>query len=60
MCFDEMAIRRHMQWIHNEKRFSGVISYGERDDGETPVANNAIFFLVTLVVTGRSLILAFF
>lgn len=60
MCFDEMAIRRHIQWIHNQKRFSGFITYGERDDDEIPVANNAIFFLVTIVKTGHSLILGYF
>lgn len=44
MCFDEVATRKHIQWIHNEKRFSGSITYGERDNDEIPVANNAIFF----------------
>lgn len=60
MCFDEMAIRRHIQWIHNQKCFSGMISYGQRDNDEVPVANNAIFFLITLIKTGQSLILGYF
>lgn len=60
MCFDEMATRRHIQWIHNEKCFSGLITYGQRIDDEVPVANNAIFFLVTMVKTGKSLVLCYF
>lgn len=60
MCFDEMAIRRHIQWVHNQKYFSGLITYGERNDDEVPIANNAIFFLVTLIKTGKSLILGYF
>lgn len=60
MCFDEMAIRRHIQWVHNQKYFSGLFTYGERNDDEVPIANNAIFFLVTLIKTGKSLILGYF
>lgn len=60
MCFDEMAIRRHIQWVHNKKMFSGLISYGQRDNDEIPIANNAIFFLITLIETGQSLILGYF
>lgn len=55
-----MAIRRHIQWVHNQKYFSGLITYGERNDDEVPIANNAIFFLVTLIKTGKSLILGYF
>lgn len=44
MCFDEMAMRKHIQWIHNQKCFSGLITYGQRNDDEIPVANNAFFF----------------
>lgn len=60
ISFDEIAIRRHIQWVHSEKRFKGLVSFGRRNDEEIPVANNAIFFLVTLVNSGRSLILAYF
>lgn len=46
MSSDEMSIRRHIQWVHNQKYFSGLITYGERNDDEVPIANNAIFFLL--------------
>lgn len=44
MSFDEVSIRKHIQWVHDEKYFSGTVTYGKRDDDEIPVANNAIFF----------------
>lgn len=60
LCFDEISIRQHMQWIHSEKRFSGMVNYARRSDDEVPVANFAIYFLVTLVESGRSLIFAYY
>lgn len=60
LCHDEVAIRRHVQWIHMKKYFSGIVSHARRNDDEKPIANNAIFFLITLVETGRSLILGYF
>lgn len=60
MSFDEMYTRKHVQWVHEEKRFSGMITYGQRGDDEIPVANNAIFFLITIIQTGKSLVLGYF
>lgn len=60
MCFDEVAIRKHIQWIHAQKKFNGIVTYGKRKDDEHPVANNAIFFLLNLVESGQSLILGCF
>lgn len=60
MCHDEIFIRKHVQWVHPQKRYSGLVTYGRRHEDEHPVANNAIFFLVNLVESGRSLILGYF
>lgn len=60
MCFDEIAIRKHIQYIHTRKCFSGMINYGRRDDDEIPVANYSIFFLINLIESGQSLILGYF
>lgn len=60
MCYDEVSIRKHIQWVHARKQFSGIVTYGRRDGDETPVANNAIFFLLNLVESGQSLILGCF
>lgn len=60
MCFDEISIRRHIQWVHPLKRYSGLVTYGRRDNDEHPVANNAIFFLLNLIETGESIILGYF
>lgn len=37
-----------------------MITYGNREDDKIPVANNAVFFLVTLVSTGKSIVLGYF
>lgn len=60
LCFDEVAIRQHIQWLHSDKMYSGLINYGRREDDEIPVANCAIFFLVTMVESGCSLIFGYF
>lgn len=60
MCHDEIFIRKHIQWVHPRKRFSGLVTYGRRDYDDQPVANNAVFFLLNLVESGKSLILAYF
>lgn len=48
LSFDEVAIRRHMQYDHQKKQFSGFIHYGKRnDDGSVPMANNVLVFMFT-------------
>lgn len=32
ISFDEMSIRRHISWLHSEKRFSGFITFGDEMD----------------------------
>lgn len=60
LCFDEMAMRRHVQWRHNNKVFSGMVTYGRREDDDIPVANYALFFLVTSLAFKFSLTLGYF
>lgn len=60
MSFDEVSTRKHIQWVHDEKYFSGMMTYGTRENDEIPVANNAIFFLITLIQTGKSIVLGYF
>lgn len=60
LCFDEMAMRRNIKWIHNRKKFSGLITYGKRDSDNIPVANFVLFLLVTSIELRSSLILGYF
>lgn len=61
MCFDEMSIRRHVQWSDAEKRLIGMISYGEKDaNGELQVAHQALAFLVTGINEKISIPIAYF
>lgn len=47
ISFDEMAIRKHVQWSDPEKRFFGRISFGSRtNQNDFEVAKNAIVFMV--------------
>lgn len=50
LIFDEMSIRRHVQWSDSEKKFLGGISYGSRaDEQRFEVAKNAIVFMVNVI-----------
>lgn len=61
MSFDEMHIRRHVQWSDAKKKFQGFISYGKKDDdGEIPVAQQALVFLITGVNFKLSIPIAYF
>lgn len=47
LVFDEMSIRKHLQWSRAKKQFLGQIDYGFRPDcSEVPIANNAIVFML--------------
>lgn len=47
LIFDEMSIRKHLQWSDSEKKFLGHITYGFRPDNEdVRIANNAIVFML--------------
>lgn len=47
LIFDEMAIKKHLQWSQQQKKFIGQINYGFRPDrSEVPLANNALVFML--------------
>lgn len=48
LSFDEMAIRRHVQWLHHKKKFSGFVNFATIHDDQKPlpVANNVIVILL--------------
>lgn len=60
LSFDEIAIRRRVDYNHEQHSFSGLITFGHRDNEKCFIANNAIFFLITCIETGHSLILGYF
>lgn len=49
LIFDEMAIRRHLQWNHNKLKFDGFIDMGRSATTEEslPLAKDALVFLVS-------------
>lgn len=50
LSFDEMAIRRHVQYDHQKKKWYGYMSEGKLDsDGNLPIANNALVVMVTVL-----------
>lgn len=47
LVFDEMAIRKHVQWSDSQKKFLGFTDTGKKTDaGEWPVAKQSLVFLV--------------
>lgn len=49
LSFDEISIRKHIQWIHESKRWSGFITHGQlTDQSKLPVANNILVFMITI------------
>lgn len=45
LCCDETAMKRNVQWLHEQKRFSGFITE-PKANGECPIASNALVFMV--------------
>lgn len=60
LAFDEMHIKSHLEWIHEKKAFSGLITYGERENDNMRLAKQAIVFLVTSIELKISLPVAHF
>lgn len=61
LSFDEMNIRRHVQWNEAKNKFIGFISYGSKDNnGELPVAQQALVFLITGINFEMSIPIAHF
>lgn len=32
LCFDEMSIRQHIQWIHHKKKYNGFVNYAKQNE----------------------------
>lgn len=60
LAFDEMHIKSHLEWIHEKKAFSGLITYGERENVNMRLAKQAIVFLITSIELKISLPVAHF
>lgn len=61
LMFDEMAIRRHVQYDDQRKQFLGFMHYGKRNaDGSLPVANNVLVFMFTALNYKISIPLAYY
>lgn len=61
LSFDEMYIRRHVQWSEQQRKFLGFISFGKKDeDGRLPVANQALVFMITGINIKISIPIAYF
>lgn len=61
LIYDEMAIRKHMQWSDSQKKFLGHITYGlESQKDELQLATNAIVFMVNGIDLSFSIPFAFF
>lgn len=61
LCFDEMHIKKHLMWSHNEKKFIGNITYGIRNDGTNlPIAKQALVFMLNGVNIDFNLPVAFY
>lgn len=61
LAWDEMNIKRHINWNEAKNKFVGFISYGRNDvNGELPVASQALVFLLTGINVNISIPVAHF
>lgn len=48
LMFDEVSIRKHVQWCPAARKFLGHVTYGhDENDENVPIANQAIVFMVS-------------
>lgn len=61
LSFDEIAIRRHVQWLHEKKSWSGYITLGKcLSNGRLPIANNILVFMATVLESNVSIPIAYY
>lgn len=61
LIFDEMALKKHLQWSCMQKVFLGPINYGFRpESSEVPLAKEAIVFMVNGFNFNTTLPLAYY
>lgn len=59
ISLDEIHIRKHLQWLHDKKLWSGYVSYGELVDDKLPIAGEAIVFMATCLRSLTSIPIAY-
>lgn len=61
LALDEMSIRRHVEYVQQERRFSGFIHCGKpSSDGSLPVANQVLVFMFTALNFETSIPIAYY
>lgn len=62
LSFDEMSIRKHVQYLHPKRKFAGFINFGSLHHGEEPlpVASHAIVIMLNALNMKLTLPIAFF
>lgn len=62
ISFDEMSMRKHVQWLHHKKKFAGFINFGtlDEEDEPLPVANNVIVIMLNGINVKITLPIAYF
>lgn len=62
LIFDEMAIRRHIQWNPYKMKYDGFIEIGRRvdDQDNIPLAKDALVFLVSGVTEDFKIPISYF
>lgn len=59
LCCDETSMKQNVQWLHEQKKFSGFVTE-LRANGECPIASNAFVFMATVVGENVSIPIAYF
>lgn len=62
VSLDEMSIRRHVQWQHYKKKFSGFVNFATKqgENDPLPVATNAIVVMLNGINVHLTIPIAFF
>lgn len=61
LIFDEMAIKKHLQWSCVQKKFVGTISHGFRPEStDVPLAKEALVFMVNGINFNITIPLAYY
>lgn len=61
LVFDEMSIRKHLQWCDSKKKYLGFINYGFRTNvEEMPLAKNALVFMLNGINANFNMPIAFY
>lgn len=56
---DEVSIKRHIQWLHQEKKLSGFVTETTAK-GEFPVASDVLVFMATVLGANVSIPIAYY